>query len=173
MPVDASKRAARTPAVMLRMVLLRIRHGYVLRFQEIDRLIVKLRLVVRFQVIEVGGNHVFTLRDDVRHHPILIVGLRFPFVNGNRAFRAMADARAEAVAEQVAYEPRLAVHDLDRAFGAIRNARAAARAFVRVDGNDGSLHYSLPHGNVARPHRPFNIACGGKPGLDPGQENKR
>ena len=55
----------------------------------------------------------------------------------------MPEARAEPVAEIFGEQLRLAVDDPDRAFGAGRDAQAAAVAFFLVDGDDFTDHFSL------------------------------
>jgi hypothetical protein len=53
--------------------------------------------------------------------------------DGNRAEGALAQARAQPVAEILRHKPRLAVDDANRAFGTTGHAGPAAGAFLFVD----------------------------------------
>ena len=85
---------------------------------------------------------------------LLVELVRLALLDGDRALRALAQARAEAVAVALADQPRLAVHDLDRALGAGVRALAAAGALRLVNLHNLSLHrviLDLIHGK--RPSR--------------------
>jgi hypothetical protein len=89
-------------------------------------------------VFEVGTDGVRAQGYDVRHHAALVVRFGFPLGERDRALGAVAHAGAKAIAEQVAHQARLAVDDLQRALGAVRDAEPAAVALLFVDGDDRS-----------------------------------
>ena len=66
--------------------------------------------------------------DNILHGAALIIGLGFAFFDMDRALRAGADTRAQAVAEQIADQTRLSVNDLQRAFRTPGYALAATSA---------------------------------------------
>ncbi len=72
-------------------------------------------------------------------HGLLVVGIGFAFLEGDRTLRALADAVAQAVAVRLAHQLRLAVDDLNGTLMARLGADAASVALVLVDCDD------LPH----------------------------
>ena len=81
--------------------------------------------------------------DDFRQHLPLVVGFGLPLHHADGLFRAMTDAGPQAVAEEIAEQPGLPVDDLQRSFGAARDAQTAPGAFLFVDFYDFSLHMLL------------------------------
>ena len=71
---------------------------------------------------------------------LLVVGLGLAFLDRHRAGRAMPDACTQAVTEQVADQPGLAVNHLQSPFRAVRNAEPAPGALIVVDLDDFSFH---------------------------------
>jgi len=92
------------------------------------------------QVDEVGADDAGTLADDVGHDLPFVVGCGFAFLDGDRALRAMAEARAQTVATEVADEPSLAVNELDGALWAGGNAVTTAVALLSVYLDDLPFH---------------------------------
>jgi hypothetical protein len=70
----------------------------------------------------------------------LIEGIRFPLFDGKGALRALADAGAQAVAENIAHQFGLAVDDFNGFFGAARHAQTAAGALFFIDFDDLAFH---------------------------------
>jgi len=74
----------------------------------------------------------------------LVERLGRPLLDGDRALGTLAEARPEAVAVDVADEPRLPVHERERALVAGRQAVAAAVAERLVDADDLPRRAGLP-----------------------------
>jgi len=68
------------------------------------------------------------------------MGLRLALLDLGDALRAVAQAGAEAIAEEVAHQPRLAVDHLDCPLRAVGYAEAAAVALFMVNLDDFPLH---------------------------------
>jgi hypothetical protein len=66
-------------------------------------------------------------------HGRLVKSVPFALDNGDRPLGAVTEAGAEAVAEVVRRQPRLAVNDLYGPFGAGWGAEAASVTFILID----------------------------------------
>ena len=101
-------------------------------------------LTMFFEVLKVGDDGVFAGFDDVVHDFVFVIGVGFSFFYCYGIFRAVSDAGAETVAEEVTDEACFVVDDLESAFGAVGYALSAAGAFFFVDGNDFSFCHKDP-----------------------------
>jgi hypothetical protein len=108
--------------------------------QVFKRLFIQISLPVAGKVFEMGFDDGCALPHDVLHYRLFIVRSGFTLDDADRAIGAGPYARAQAVAEQVAYESSLTVDDLDGSLRAVRDALPASRAFVFVDADDLPFH---------------------------------
>jgi hypothetical protein len=92
------------------------------------------------QMIEMGLDDVRALSHDIIHDRLFIVGLGLTLDDTDRAYGAGTDAGAKAVAEEVAYEPRLSIDELNSSLRAVRDTLPAARTFTIVDTNNLPFH---------------------------------
>jgi hypothetical protein len=99
-------------------------------------------LAVAPEVFQVRANDGGTLPHDAREDRSLVIWLRLPRFDRDRALGAVPDAGAETVAEKIADEARLAVDYPDRPFGAVRDAESAPGASLLVDSYDLALQSS-------------------------------
>ena len=102
-----------------------------------------LPFIVGGQVGQMGADNVFPLGSDVGHDFLFIVGFGFPCLDVDGAQRAGADAGPKAVAEKIGHQSGLAVDKLQRPFGAIGQAEAAAVAQLMVNIDYFSFQFSL------------------------------
>ena len=86
--------------------------GYVFFFEDLLCLFVEVMFAVFFEMVEVGDDSVGAGFDDVIHNFSFVIGFCFSFFNVYSAFRAVADAGAEAIAEEVADKAGFVVDDL-------------------------------------------------------------
>jgi hypothetical protein len=108
--------------------------------QVFNRLVIQISLPMAGKVLEMGFDDGCTLSHDILHYRLFIVGDGFALDDDDRALGAGPDASAEAVAEQVAYEPCLTIDDLNSSLRAVRDALPASRAFIFVDANYLPFH---------------------------------
>ena len=102
------------------------------------------RFAMIFQVNEMRPGCCGALFDDVLHDAAFIIRNGFALDDAHGSGRTLSDARAKSVAEKVADKPRLSVDELQRAFGAVWDAVAAAVAAVGIDFNDFAFHKIPP-----------------------------
>jgi hypothetical protein len=100
-------------------------------------------LTVFLQVIQMCFDRVWPLFDYVLHNSALVIRFRLAILDGDGILRAMTEAGAKTVAEEIADKPRLSVDYLDRALRAIRDAQSATRALVLIYVDDFPFHVYL------------------------------
>jgi hypothetical protein len=95
-------------------------------------------------MFQVCFNHRFPLGGDAFHYLPLVIWEGIPLLDCDGAFRTMPEAGSQAVAEEVADQPGLAVNDLERPFRTARNAQSATVALALVNANDFAPHGDSP-----------------------------
>ena len=90
--------------------------------QPAYRLLHIVMLAVVFQVFQMCDGSIFTLSGNDLDYLYFIIGLCFPFLNRDGAFRALANTGAETVAHQVTDQACFSINDLKSAFRTTRNA---------------------------------------------------
>jgi len=97
------------------------------------------RLSMPEEVFKMGGDYRWSLRDNVGHDGLLVIGPGFPFNDRDCSFRACADTGTEPIAEKVAYQSCFSLNQLQCSLRTIRDALAASRTLFLVDMNDLSF----------------------------------
>ncbi len=96
------------------------------------------------QVFQVGFDHCDPLFGNAGNDLALVVRRSLTFFDGNGSFGTMSQTCAQAVAEEVADQPGLAVNHLQGSLGTSGKAKTATVAFSLIYLDDLSSHVGSP-----------------------------
>ena len=92
------------------------------------------------EMLKMGQDGISSFSNHGLHHLAFIVGFCLTFNDLDRAFGAMTDARTKTITKKITDQPRLPVNELHGALVTVWNADAAPVAFLFVDPDNFSFH---------------------------------